>query len=104
MEKRYKYYHDAGHGWLRVKLVDLLELGLDDKVTNCSYMDDEYVYLEHDCDAPLFINKSAVIESQVDIAYPVDDSFIRNLQSYNKSKLKFELTKAGFDYVESNLL
>ena len=44
------YYHDAGHGWLEVPVADLLELGVADKISSCSYVNNGMAYLEEDCD------------------------------------------------------
>lgn len=49
------FYNDAAHGWLRVERTKLVELGIADKVSRCSYMYGKWAYLEEDCDAPLFI-------------------------------------------------
>jgi hypothetical protein len=48
------FFSDGGHGWLAVKRSLLVELGIDKKVSHCSYQKGETVYLEEDCDAALF--------------------------------------------------
>ena len=50
--KAYEFHYDAGHGWLKVPVVDVLESGC--RVSRYSYLNDGYVYLEEDCDAPAF--------------------------------------------------
>ena len=50
-KKTVYFYSDAGHGWLKVKKSELRELGIADKISRCSYMRDEWAYLEEDCDA-----------------------------------------------------
>ena len=52
---RYTFYSDAWHGWLKVSLKDLKELGLIDDITQYSYIKGDYAYLEEDHDANLFI-------------------------------------------------
>lgn len=52
---KFKFYSDAGHGWLAVKRELLEQFGLLSKVTHYSYQKGETVYLEEDCDASLFI-------------------------------------------------
>jgi hypothetical protein len=56
MRKAYQAFHDPGHSWLRVKRSELAELGLLKSVTPFSYEKGEWVYLEEDCDAGLFID------------------------------------------------
>ena len=51
-----KYYQDPGHGWLAVKVHELVELGIDKHVSRCSYVRGKTAYLEEDCDATLYIN------------------------------------------------
>lgn len=53
-EKMYKFYSDNGHGWLAVKKSELVELGIAEKITYCSYVKGNTVYLEEDCDCGLF--------------------------------------------------
>jgi len=43
------------HSWLRVPLSELDELGIRDKITEYSYKDNLYAYLEEDCDLMKFI-------------------------------------------------
>ena len=50
----YTYFHDPGHGWLAVPKSELVQLGIADKISNCSYMRGATAYLEEDCDAELF--------------------------------------------------
>ena len=58
MSKTYKFYSDAGHAWLAVKLAELEALGVPlSSISNYSYLKGKTVYLEEDCDAPKFINK-----------------------------------------------
>ena len=44
------FYSDAGHGWAKVHIDLLDELGIRDKITSYSYMRGSYAYLEEDCD------------------------------------------------------
>jgi hypothetical protein len=53
--KIYVFHSDAGHGWIAVKRRELVELGIIDKISSCSYQKGKTVYLEEDCDAGLFI-------------------------------------------------
>jgi len=49
------YFQDPGHGWIGVKRSLVQELGIEDKISSCSYQRGQSVYLEEDCDASLLI-------------------------------------------------
>lgn len=56
--KIFHFHSDAGHGWLAVKIADLAKLGITlDEISNYSYWRGKTLYLEEDCDAPVFIKK-----------------------------------------------
>jgi hypothetical protein len=44
------YYQDPGHGWVKISLNKLQQLGLADSISYYSYMRGDYAYLEEDCD------------------------------------------------------
>ena len=52
----YKLHSDPGHAWLAVKRSELIEMGVLDKISSFSYQKGKTVYLEEDCDLPLFVN------------------------------------------------
>lgn len=54
MKTQFKFYSDAGHAWVAVKKSLLVELGIDKKISNFSYMKGQTAYLEEDCDAYRF--------------------------------------------------
>lgn len=54
--KKFKFYPDAGHGWLAVKRQLLIDLGIINKITGYSYQRGKTVYLEEDQDADTFID------------------------------------------------
>ena len=56
MRKVYDFYADPGHGWLKVNIKDLRELGIENKITGASYKNKDNVYLEEEWDATQFIN------------------------------------------------
>lgn len=45
-----KFYSDAGHGWVAVKLHTLYDLGIIEKISPYSYIRGKTAYLEEDCD------------------------------------------------------
>ena len=56
--KVFKFYCDPGHGWLAVKVSDLVKIGMKpEDFTRYSYRKGGTVYLEEDCDAPVFSEK-----------------------------------------------
>ena len=54
--RKYDFYIDPGHGWMKVKREELKELGVENKITGYSYERGEFVYLEEDGDASIFID------------------------------------------------
>ena len=46
---------DPGHGWLRVPLVDIAALGLETAISNYSFIDGHYAYLEEDADCAVYL-------------------------------------------------
>lgn len=52
----YTFFNDAGHGWLRVKRSELVELGIEQQISLFSYIKGDYAYLEEDCDASIFLH------------------------------------------------
>lgn len=53
----YHFYSDAGHGWLKVPYKDIVDLNIENDITEYSFKKGKYVYLEEDCDAQLFAEK-----------------------------------------------
>lgn len=81
----YKFYSDAGHGWLAVKRSELVKLGIDGEISSHSYQNGNTVYLEEDSDASKFFTayiatygcKPQIVEKE-----SVDYSPIRNYDRY----------------------
>ena len=55
LSEQYKFIESPGHGWLRVPLREIIQLGIAEKITAYSYMDNQFAYLEEDIDAGVFI-------------------------------------------------
>ena len=113
--KNYVFYEDPGHGWLRVPTLELVKLGIADKITPCSYIhpSGKWAYLEEDCDLTTFLiakiydyvatdwkdaamklnkeegqkwfKENVEINDRATI-FPGKDSFVRNFQNYNPPK------------------
>jgi len=82
---RFKFYQDAGHGWLAVKRKFLKELEIEDKITTFSYQKGQTVYLEEDMDAQTFISKwKEKYNREVEIV----DKYGRNGQCPNRSAIR----------------
>ena len=81
----YIYHTDAGHGWLAVKRKELIKLGILDKISEYSYQRGNTVYLEEDCDVPLFINARKKIDEKYQIRESYrDNSPIRYYKRFSK--------------------
>jgi hypothetical protein len=73
-------FNTPGHGYLVAEKAMLRQLGIASVVSNCSYEGNGSVYLEEDCDAPLFITAMAregfVVEySEIE----VEDNFVEKM-------------------------
>jgi len=53
--RTYTFFSDPSHAWLKVPRKALTELGIEKKITHYSFVYGDYVYLEEDCDAYLFL-------------------------------------------------
>ena len=52
----YTFYSDPGHGWLAVPMNEINKLGIVNKISRYSYLNDGMAYLEEDCDFEVFFN------------------------------------------------
>lgn len=82
----YNFYVDPGHGWLEVSRSELAMLHIDDSISPYSYQTGDRVFLEEDCDAPLFINalENLGIKFTYNTITSNTDSSIRLLKRYSK--------------------
>lgn len=65
--KQYVFHSDPGHGWLAVKLKELIDLDIAKDISSYSYQKGKTVYLEEDSDASKFI--LALKEKGITIQY-----------------------------------
>lgn len=81
--RTFNYHHDAGHGWLAVKIELLHFLGIIDQVTSYSYIRGKTAYLEEDHDATMFARfyRSRIGNFEEKASY-TDKSPIRSYKSY----------------------
>jgi len=80
----FTFYSDPGHAWLKVPRNLLNELNIAHEISCYSFQRNNYVYLEEDCDASLFINAMEKIGKVVEIkeSFVYYDSQIRNYPQY----------------------
>jgi len=89
MRKIFDFYSDPSHGWLKVKKSELKELGIEKKITGYSYQKGEWVYLEEDCDASIFLDAfEKIIMAKYKIKNHISDkrSEIRSYATYTFRK------------------
>lgn len=55
-EKTFPFISDPAHGWVRVPMSVLKELGIESDITSYSYRKGGIAYLEEDVDAMTFID------------------------------------------------
>jgi hypothetical protein len=73
----YEYHYDGGHGWLKVPMSEIEELGDKVDITSYSYRKDGYAYLEEDWDATQFMVAKGITMQEVTSVDDGDDSIIR---------------------------
>ncbi|MFH2109952.1 MAG: hypothetical protein ABIJ47_01690 [Candidatus Bathyarchaeota archaeon] len=84
----YDFYSDPGHGWLRVPIKRLEELGIADDISNASYVKGGYAYLEEDRDATIFLHTLGSLGVKVGLRDHTAnrESSIRGYQPYVKPR------------------
>ena len=86
--KKYTLISDPGHGWLKVSTLEIIRLGIADRISTCSYIDwsGKNVYLEEDCDLAIFaVAKGWTRETIADHIRQVhqEKCAIRQMNSFN---------------------
>ena len=54
------FVSDPGHGWLEVPLTDIAALGVETKISACSFIDGRFAYLEEDEDYAVYMDALAM--------------------------------------------
>ena len=73
--RKFDFYSDPAHGWLKVKRQELVELGIESQISGYSYQKGDAVYLEEDSDAPKFTDaweakhQIKLMNSQINFKY-----------------------------------
>ena len=87
--KTYKFYADPSHGWLAVKIEELMQLGIVTQISPYSYVRGATAYLEEDCDAVLFFNAykdKYGVDPKHNYNHTDKTSPIRSYDRYNRNK------------------
>jgi hypothetical protein len=93
---KYRFISDPAHGWLEVRVSELEELGIADKISAYSYIDraggtgNHLAYLEEDCDLAVFAKAigygpgdwRGFEENSIIMCYRDQLSTVRNLPHY----------------------
>ena len=86
----YKFHYDAGHGWLEVPKREIEELNLQDKISGCSYINGDFIYLEEDCDFGVFAKAKSwtptIWKTLIEEVDDGDSSIIRSYEPYKEVK------------------
>ena len=84
----YTFFTDSGHGWLKVPVAELLELGIEDEISHYSYLFGDWAYLEEDCDMARFIDAQYMRGLDVRWNTKVSQrSMVRNYPRYDTTKV-----------------
>ncbi|RLD84453.1 MAG: hypothetical protein DRJ10_01255 [Bacteroidetes bacterium] len=88
MQTKFNFYCDPGHGWIKVPLTLLSELGIADKISSYSYINKDHAFLEEDCDASLFIHsmKAQGYKISLNEFHTNNSSKIRSYDEYKNGK------------------
>lgn len=101
--RTFNFYCDPGHGWLKVPMELIKDLGIAEYITAYSYMRGKFAYLEEDADATLFIDKMKEqgIECKLNYLHSNKRSKIRN---YNDFHILSEKQVERFENIRTKLL
>lgn len=78
LPEQFRFCYDAHHGWLEVPYSTICKLNLNKLISGSSFQSGQFVYLEEDLDAPMFIRSYL---TQID--KPGDHRYFNKLCSTN---------------------
>lgn len=95
MQKTFVYYTDPSHGWAKVPVKLLTNIGIADKITSYSYYRNGNAFLEEDKDLLLLVNrlKQLKVESKFRNENSDHLSEIRNYESYDNSHYSIKIMR-----------
>lgn len=78
------FYSDSGHGWIKISIDKLKELGIIEQISKYSYINNNNAFLEEDRDAGILLRKL----DEIGISYKFRNHYsnrsrIRNFNSFN---------------------
>ena len=83
MNDQYICHSDAAHGWIEVKYSELVRLGIDHAISDCSFIHGDTVYIEQDSDWSKWDKaKKQRGESYKVIERYQENSYVRNYRRY----------------------
>jgi len=85
LNRKFKYHTDNAHGWVEVTKKLLERLGIDDKITSYSFINENKVFLEEDGDLTVFIDRYEEITGKSPEfirGVHQDNHIIRHYESY----------------------
>ena len=95
----FKHYTDPGHGWYKVSREMLFRMDILDKISSFSYQKNDWVYLEEDCDATIFFDRSKELygEIQIRVTSNIADnmSSIRYYDTFGKYSDEYNIPPCG---------
>lgn len=120
MKLVYDFFEDGQHGWLKVSIDELEELGIENKIDS-SFMRKDQAYLEEDCDCEIFLRaKKEKIKTKTGKEVEIkiknhysNPSKIRNYESYDYieyvkriewNKIKDEIVNAKSNEIAKQII
>ena len=85
MKIKKKFHTDPAHGWLEVNYSELKDLKIEDKISSYSYIKDDIVYLEEDCDVAVYLDAIKAQGNEIEfieLNNPVNYHEIRDYKSF----------------------
>ena len=75
---------EPGHAWLRVPLVEIAHLGIENQISAYSFINGRFAYLEEDSDAGRY---QAAREAQ---GHPPPSLHIQHVDHFNRNQARFD--------------
>lgn len=88
--KVFTYYTDPAHGWVKVPTKLIVDLNITDKISECSFIRNNHVYLEEDMDF-VTCNNAMTHHNMyftLQVKHTNRSSKLRSYDSYSHLKLK----------------
>jgi hypothetical protein len=74
---------DPGHAWLKVKIEDLINSGVANKISAYSYLKGENAYLEEDMDAYTYLEAIGETKKKIRSTHTNKQSRVRGYYTYS---------------------